>query len=326
MLLGILSSVGLGSGLHTFLLFLGPHIIRVTVTAAKCNSTDFNVELDQYFPRIEYTDDSFICPEERLGADTWSIIAKVRWTAFLWGAGTAIGELPPYFFARAARQSGEKLKELAEVEEGETVPAGERSLMEKAKVMMHTAVQKGGFTAILLAASIPNPLFDLAGITCGHFLIPFWTFFGATFIGKAVMKTSLQSLFYVTVFHPHNLQWQLAMLPEFVSSKLELVFRGLAKACYDTADMSEKSIAGCKTCCDDLFANDADTRAYCAGECGLEHPENPFGFGFWMNLLVGGFILYFAASIIDGLVSERLLSEAKRRQERAEKARAHADR
>ena len=39
---------------------------------------------------------------------------------------------------------------------------------------------------------IPNPLFDLAGITCGHFLVPFWTFFGATLIGKAVFKMLLQ--------------------------------------------------------------------------------------------------------------------------------------
>ena len=39
---------------------------------------------------------------------------------------------------------------------------------------------------------IPNPLFDLAGITCGHFLIPFWTFFGATLIGKAIIKMHIQ--------------------------------------------------------------------------------------------------------------------------------------
>lgn len=39
---------------------------------------------------------------------------------------------------------------------------------------------------------IPNPLFDLAGITCGHFLVPFWTFFGATLIGKAVIKMHIQ--------------------------------------------------------------------------------------------------------------------------------------
>lgn len=42
------------------------------------------------------------------------------------------------------------------------------------------------------SCQIPNPLFDLAGITCGHFLVPFWTFFGATLIGKALIKTHIQ--------------------------------------------------------------------------------------------------------------------------------------
>ena len=39
---------------------------------------------------------------------------------------------------------------------------------------------------------MPNPLFDLAGMTCGHFLVPFSTFFGATCIGKALIKTHIQ--------------------------------------------------------------------------------------------------------------------------------------
>ena len=34
--LGILSSVGLGTGLHTFVLFLGPHIAKFTMGAYKC--------------------------------------------------------------------------------------------------------------------------------------------------------------------------------------------------------------------------------------------------------------------------------------------------
>lgn len=51
-----------------------------------------------------------------------------------------------------------------------------------------------------MAASVPNPLFDLAGITCGHFLVPFWTFFGATLIGKAVIKMHLQMLFIIVIF------------------------------------------------------------------------------------------------------------------------------
>ena len=33
-------------------------------------------------------------------------MSKVRLEAMMWGAGTALGELPPYFMARAARLSG----------------------------------------------------------------------------------------------------------------------------------------------------------------------------------------------------------------------------
>jgi hypothetical protein len=50
-------------------------------------------------------------------------------------------------------------------------------------------------------------LFDLAGVTCGHFLVPFWKFFGATFIGKAIVKVHIQVLFVVTLFNIHYLEW-----------------------------------------------------------------------------------------------------------------------
>lgn len=39
--LGILSSVGFGSGLHTFLLYLGPHIAQVTLAAYECGGLNF---------------------------------------------------------------------------------------------------------------------------------------------------------------------------------------------------------------------------------------------------------------------------------------------
>lgn len=39
--LGVLSSVGLGTGLHTFLLYLGPHIAAVTLAAYECGSLNF---------------------------------------------------------------------------------------------------------------------------------------------------------------------------------------------------------------------------------------------------------------------------------------------
>merc|ERR1712179_173227 len=52
--LGILSSVGLGTGLHTFLLYLGPHIAAVTMAAYECGSLNF--------PSPPYPD-RIVCPE-----------------------------------------------------------------------------------------------------------------------------------------------------------------------------------------------------------------------------------------------------------------------
>ncbi|XP_074016656.1 vacuole membrane protein 1 isoform X3 [Numenius arquata] len=150
--LGILSSVGLGTGLHTFLLYLG--------------------------------------------------------------AGTAIGELPPYFMARAARLSGAEPddEEYQEFEEMLEHAQTAQDFASRAKLAVQNLVQKVGFFGILACASIPNPLFDLAGITCGHFLVPFWTFFGATLIGKAVIKMHIQKLFVIMTFSKHIVEQMVSLI------------------------------------------------------------------------------------------------------------------
>ena len=77
------------------------------MAAYECGTTDF--------PSPPYPD-SIICPDENPEAkkaaseaavmSIWAIMSKVRIEAFCWGAGTALGELPPYFMARAHRLSG----------------------------------------------------------------------------------------------------------------------------------------------------------------------------------------------------------------------------
>src|SRR3989338_4675897 len=94
--LGVLSSVGLGTGLHTFLLYLGPFIAKATLTATECSSVDFS----------RYGDDAFMCQVENSSSSLsqpsiMDILGLVQFEAFMWGLGTAIGELPPYFVARA---------------------------------------------------------------------------------------------------------------------------------------------------------------------------------------------------------------------------------
>ncbi|KAJ1365891.1 Ectopic P granules protein 3 [Parelaphostrongylus tenuis] len=217
--LGILSSIGLGTGLHTFLIYLGPHIAAVTLAAYECNSLNF--------PEPPYPE-SIVCPDGKSdiisasAISLWQIVAKVRVESLLWGAGTALGELPPYFMARAARISGEEpddeeYKEFLQLmNANKKGGVDELSWTDRVKARMERFISRVGFPGILIFASIPNPLFDLAGITCGHFLVPFWSFFGATLIGKAIIKMHVQMLFVIIAFSEHhveNLIHQMGKIP-----------------------------------------------------------------------------------------------------------------
>ncbi|XP_029177574.1 vacuole membrane protein 1-like [Nylanderia fulva] len=220
--LGVLSSVGLGTGLHTFVLYLGPHIAAVTMAAYECGALNF--------PEPPYPD-QIVCPtkiDPVWAVGILNIMKKVRVEAMLWGAGTALGELPPYFMARAARISGQNsknknqdLKELEALEEFENEE--NVSLVMRIKLSMKHFVEKAGFWGILACASIPNPLFDLAGLTCGHYLIPFWTFFGATLIGKAVIKMHIQQLAVIITFNEELLDKFISLLAviPFVGRKFQ---------------------------------------------------------------------------------------------------------
>ena len=95
-LLGIASSVGLGTGLHTFVLYLGPWMAKFTIAANECgviptmlpNKWDFS----HFAP----------CPKSSNPTEVGisSIFINVAFEGFLWGLGTAIGELPPSTISR----------------------------------------------------------------------------------------------------------------------------------------------------------------------------------------------------------------------------------
>jgi len=130
--------------------------------------------------------------------------------SFMWGAGTALGELPPYFMARAARLSGqepddEEYQEYIQYIHSTRQPE-EQSVLTRGKMYVEKLVEYAGFWGILACASIPNPFFDLAGITCGHFLVPFATFFAATLIGKAIIKMTIQQVFIILAFSEHHME------------------------------------------------------------------------------------------------------------------------
>lgn len=190
-LLGVASSIGFGFGMHTFVLFLAPHIAAVTMAAHSCNSLNF--------PEPPYPNE-IICPDQQDESEVtfFRILQKIGVESFMWGLGTAIGELPPYLAARLrARAMGRRTG-------GDDLNLDNQAAGWEA--WMIKIINKVGFIGILLCAAIPNPLFDAAGIASGMAQIPFLSFFGATLIGKAVIKVLIQSSFVILSFHKNNLE------------------------------------------------------------------------------------------------------------------------
>lgn len=114
--------------------------------------------------------------------------------------------------------------------------------MDKAKIIIYDNMEKYGFWTILACASIPNPLFDLAGITCGHFRIPFKTFFTATFIGKAIIKVHIQMLFVIAIFRKESLAVIVSIIKSISSSLADSVQKHVEeqkKILYEPSKFSE---------------------------------------------------------------------------------------
>ena len=88
----------------------------------------------------------------------WQIVSKVRVEAFCWGAGTALGELPPYFMARAHRLSGQdpdddEEDEFLELQEKKRADPAELNIFDRAKLGVEKLVERVGFFGILVSES-----------------------------------------------------------------------------------------------------------------------------------------------------------------------------
>jgi len=184
-ILGILSSIGFGTGLHTGVMFLFPWIVDIVYQAERCQHLNFYIT----------GPDSWSCNLTRaviVPVNTWNLFCKCFPTVFLWGVGTAIGEIPPFWISRSSH--------LNSVTNDDDKTAAIEKLYQdypKWKWMlewMNSQINKRAFLIIFLMASYPNALFDMCGMMSGLAGISFWTFFGATLLGKAVIKGGSQLL------------------------------------------------------------------------------------------------------------------------------------
>ncbi|KMS95411.1 hypothetical protein BVRB_008510 [Beta vulgaris subsp. vulgaris] len=214
--LGVASSIGLGSGLHTFVLYLGPHIALFTIKAMQCGRVDLKsapydtIQLKRGPSWLDKDCSEFGPPLFKSvhgsRVPLTSILPQIQFEAVLWGVGTALGELPPYFISRAASLSGSNPMEKMDASPPQDNGIIGRHLNQVKHWLLSHSQYLNGWT-ILLLASVPNPLFDLAGIMCGQFGIPFWQFFLATLVGKAVIKTHIQTFFIISVCNNQLLDW-----------------------------------------------------------------------------------------------------------------------
>lgn len=278
--LGVLSSVGLGTGMHSGILYLFPHIVHATQTAHSCGSLDFTL----------HGDNAFECAQgDGTSGDVtfFGIFCKVFWPAFLWGAGTAMGEIPPYAVSRAARLANEVDSEFAEMMEGEDDDSATSKLFHQMKDWMFEYLNRWGFWAILAFAAWPNAMFDMCGIACGHFLLPFWTFFGATFIGKALIKVHFQSAALIAIFSQEErlVSWAASVggfLTRLLPSSLN----------FDVAALVQKALVSTKS-----KFHPEEGRAEHEGEVSMA----ALAWKWFMFVVIGTFVL----SIINSFAQQR---------------------
>jgi vacuole membrane protein 1 len=201
--LGVLSSIGLGTGMHSGLLFLFPHIFFVVSSAEKCNNLDFDSRTNMW-ANVMKPGETFAC-RNPTGPATYDmnvtlvgLLLKSVLACLLWGAGTALGELPPYATSYAARMAGREDEEFEEIVSEQS--SSNKDVVTRMKKWMLDIVDKYGFWGVILLSAWPNAMFDLCGICCGHALMPFASFLAAVFIGKALIKVNGQLLVFTLLF------------------------------------------------------------------------------------------------------------------------------
>ena len=185
--LGVLSSIGLGTGLQTGVLFVFPEII----SRFNENKRLFFIQQGSLtYSNTEYTlDDTTI----------YDLIYKTYFDCIMfvlvWGVGTAVGELPPYMLALSVdikdKKSTNKLFEMLGDNKDRVTDYIDKTVY---------YLKRYSFLTILGLSAWPNALFDMCGVASGLVRLPMWDFLIPTIIGKALIKTPLQLAFILYSF------------------------------------------------------------------------------------------------------------------------------
>jgi len=220
--LGVASSVGFGSGMHTGLLFLFPHILKVCQTAERCGHADFDSRTNIWFKMA--ADELFECTvKPRVSASYFDVWFNVLPACIVWGSGTAFGEIPPYWVSFFAAKAGRENKELIDITHVDANDMdGIQRRIHEFKLWMIDFMKKYGFFGLLAMASWPNAAFDLCGVCCGSFMMPFWVFITATTLGKGFIKSPTQGLVLSALFYKNSREKIIAFFSGWLPTSWEV--------------------------------------------------------------------------------------------------------
>lgn len=237
--LGVLSSVGLGSGMHSGLLFMFPHVLRTCTAVSSCGAGNFyTYPVNEVYGPKERSFSCIVRPsDDAAAAPPVNYLERILLVApwlMLWGFGTAIGEIPPYLLSYAAAKEGKKTADLEE--------QSKFDVLNRMKDWMLDYIKRYGFWAVVALAAWPNAAFDLCGMACGQFMMPFMTFFGALIVGKSLIKANGQGIFFVVLFSGTYIQdgvraagIALAPLTPYATQATQMIVDGLNNAHRDAA-------------------------------------------------------------------------------------------
>ena len=162
--LGILSSVGLGTGLQTGLLFVFPKIF-----------TEYDKLYNSELDTIDNIYNSYL--------------VCLPFVLF-WGVGSALGELPPYYLAYNVNYSDSKSLDKLYKTLGENGNTMRKKVGEYVTIFKQN--KKYSFTTILFLSAWPNAMFDMCGIAAGLVKLSTNQFLTPTIIGKTFIKMPIQ--------------------------------------------------------------------------------------------------------------------------------------
>lgn len=180
LVLGIFSSIGLGTGLQTGVLFVFPEII------SRFNNNKNNYLLDQG-KIIKFNTNVTNLSSDEIYSLMYQTYFDCILFVIIWGIGTALGELPPYLLALTVDMKDKK----ATVKLFDML--GDNR--DRVKGYIDSTVyylKQYSFLTILGLSAWPNALFDMCGVASGLVNLPMLDFLVPTIIGKAFIKNQIQ--------------------------------------------------------------------------------------------------------------------------------------